>query len=314
MSPAERLARRRFIARTAKLEPVLRDALLETWDEIAAALKPGELEALIRAGTLDALISDDFLDRELVKYQAVYQATMREAAVLMAKDIPGLAAAGVFNVLNPRVIDAVQKLDTKVVRGLKEEIRGTVRDYVEAGLREGIGPRTLARGLRETIGMAPNQAQAVRNFRTYLEEGKFKTALDRKLRDKRFDRTLQKLAGTDGRLPKAQVDKMVDAYRRRMIAFNAETHARSAAIDALKKGQDLSWADAVEKGYVDGTRLRKRWVTVGDSRVRPEHAAMNGEEAAWDEAYPNGDSTPGENDYNCRCRSQYFQERRPQGA
>lgn len=315
MTSAQRLLRRRVQARIARIEPELRNALLAVFDDLAKSIKPSEIEAMIRSGALDDLLSDAMLDDVLAPFRATHQAIMGEATRLMARDVPGMSAStiGVFNVLSPRVIQAIRVLDTKVVRTLKEGIRKAVRDHVEAGLREGIAPKAIARGLREVIGMAPNQAEAVRNFRRMLETGDTE-ALTRKLRDHRFDRTLRKALGKDGTgLSTAQIDRMTDAYRRRMIAWNAETNARTAAIDALKQGQQLSWANAVDRGFVDGARLRKKWITVGDSKVRPEHQAMEGEgedgSIPWDGQYSNGDTVPGENEFNCRCRSQMFQVR-----
>jgi len=85
---------------------------------------------------------------------------------------------------------------------------------------------------------------------------------------------------------------------------------RTATLDALKKGQDLSWRDAIEKGVVVGT-LTKTWVTVHDDRVRPEHVAMDGQTVPFDAPYSNGQMVPGETDYNCRCISRVTVKREP---
>jgi hypothetical protein len=50
--------------------------------------------------------------------------------------------------------------------------------------------------------------------------------------------------------------------------LNAETNARTATVDSLKLGQQLTWQDAADKGIVDLALLDKTWVTVGDDRVR----------------------------------------------
>jgi len=44
---------------------------------------------------------------------------------------------------------------------------------------------------------------------------------------------------------------------------------------------------------------KKEWLTAGDERVRPEHAAMNGEMVLLDEPFSNGLMVPSEP--NCRC-------------
>ena len=300
---------RRMRDRAARLEPAMRKAYLDALAEIVRGIKPGELVKAINSGQLDRLGPDSVLDRGAAKLSAAHQSMVADAVRAMGADLPG--AAGAFDVLNPNVIDAVQKLNTKVVRGLKDEVRETVRGVVERGLEQGKAPAAIARQIRESVGLAPNQAEAVDNFERMLRERDL-GALTRKLRDHRFDGTLRKALGKDGAgLTEAQIKTMTDAYRRRYIAHNAETHARTATLDALKQGQKLSVEQAVEAGYLDGDRMRKRWSTVGDSKVRDEHVAMEGEDVAWDALYSNMEDVPGESTYNCRCRSVFYQAREP---
>jgi hypothetical protein len=120
-----------------------------------------------------------------------------------------------------------------------------------------------------------------------------------KLRDKR-------LKVTEAMTP-AQIDKAVDAYRKKFIAWHSDTVARTATLDALKKGQALAWQDAVDRGIVSGDRLFKVWITVGDDRVRDEHAAVNGESVPYNATYSTGEFTPGSSTFNCRCLSRYVQ-------
>ena len=80
-----------------------------------------------------------------------------------------------------------------------------------------------------------------------------------------------------------------------MIAFNAETHARSAALDINRLAQRMSWEDAAAQGIVDRTRLMRMRIGVNDSRERPEHVAINNEVVAFDEPYSNGEMVPGDN-------------------
>jgi hypothetical protein len=198
----------------------------------------------------------------------------------------------------------VRALDTKVVQTLKSDVVDVVRAHVENGLRDGVNPRVVARELGQVIGLAPNQEAAVRNFRKLLEAGD-PEALVRKLRDRRFDSTIRR-----GALGPEQIEKMTEAYRRRMIAFNAETNARTASLDSMRAGQRLSWQSAIDSGIVDGSRLVKRWSGVLDARERPEHVAMEGETVPFDQPFSNGEMTPGESTYNCRCIALMREQRR----
>ena len=278
---------------------ILRDSMPEA--QLVRILESGDINQLFSAVLNDAVLERAFLPvREQIR-----SATMANFRYF-ARDLPkggkidGVLAVS-FDVLNPTVIDAVRALDTKVVQGMSSDVRETVRAFTENGLRDGVSPRAIGRQIRDVVGLAPNQERAVANFRLLLESGD-RDALARKLRDKRFDRTLGKAFGGEGDgLTAKQIDGMVDAYRRKMLAFNANTQARTAALDSTKSAQRLSWLDAADKGIVDRDRLVRTWRGVKDDRERDEHLAMEGETVPVDQPYSNGEMVPGESTYNCRC-------------
>jgi hypothetical protein len=201
--------------------------------------------------------------------------------------------------LNPNTVKAALGLESTALETLTAEVAATVRQVVARGITEGVNPRTVARGLREAVGLAPNQEAAVTNFRAALEAGDFTKARGYALRDKRFDATLKK-AET---LTPEQIDRMAGAYRQRYVAWNAETHARTAALDAQRLGQKEAWETSLRETGFDRQRVTKRWVATVDDRTREEHLEANGTIVQIDEMYPydGGVMTPGEGTYNCRC-------------
>jgi hypothetical protein len=290
--------------------PEVRRAWLAGIAALRARVSGRELERLIANGEsqriIELLFSDANIDGAFARFRASQQMVTRDAVAYFGKDIPGAARATVgvaFDVLNPRVVDAVRILDTTMMQTVKADVREVVRAAITKGLEDGVGPRTTARALREVLGLAPNQLEAVSNFEAALRgvDGAG-NPLTRALRDKRFDATVKR-----GNLTEAQIQKMTDAYRRRMVAFNAETNARTATLDALKLGQELSWRDAIDKGILpEGAGLFKQWKGVMDDREREEHIAMEGETVPFDQPYSNGEMVPGESTYNCRCVSIIF--------
>lgn len=302
MTPAERLALQRLNRRAAQLAPTLVAALLRAMRAVRESLSVAEVERLIRAGRLsdavNAAVPLDRLERALSPASAV----LSEGAVTGARaTLPLLPRAARqviadFTVLNPRILDAVRQLDTAQIRSLAPEIRQTVRDTVEAGLVRGLNPRTVAQSLSGTIGLAPNQAEAVRNFRAALDARDLAKVRRYALRDARFS--------LDNLTP-ARIDTMVAAYERRMIAFNLETHARTAALEAQRVGQRLAWDEARQSGALGEAEVYKRWVATQDSRTRDEHSAMHGQEVPLDTPYSTGQMYPGEGEYNCRCTELY---------
>ena len=296
MSAAVELLRQRLERRASALAADLRTALLRAYDLLAKQLREPDLIRLIEQGRWDQIVTDDDARLVLRTLQTRLRDGVESAATsALRANFPGVA----FNTLAPAVVEGIQTLNDRALQTLSDQIRETVRQAVEQGLREGLHPRQVAVGLRDVIGLAPNQVEAVANFRRMLEAGDAE-ALTRALRDKRFDAMV-----TRGDLTPEQIDRMVTAYRRRFIAFNAETNTRTIAMDAQKLGQHLAYTDAVDRGDIAGEQLTKRWSGVLDDRERDSHLAMEGETVPWDSPYSNGQMQPGDGEWNCRCVSIY---------
>jgi uncharacterized protein with gpF-like domain len=277
MIPRDRALWLRFQRRAGQLSPELSKALLDAFRIIRDNLTAAEIDKLL-AG------DDALLDRAMLRVRARVRSTVEKGFNATVTQLPKGGAingevAVAFDTLNPKVIDAVRTLDTRVVNALKEDVRETVRAYVENGLRDGDAPTAIARRIRSVVGLSPSQAENARKYEAKLADS--------------------------GKYSAERVEKMAATYRRKAIALNAETNARTATLDSLKLGQKLSWDDAIAQGIVDPSRLKKTWITVGDDRVRDEHQAMQGESVGYDDAYSNGEYIPGESTYNCRCISRY---------
>jgi hypothetical protein len=314
-TPAERAFWRRVNLRAARLEPQLSKEMLRGFEQLRRILDTPQMAQLIDTASLDRFVatalSDQHLDRAFVGLKLQLQEGLGVAVSQMAKELPMIGVPGIgFDVLNPNIIEGIRTLNSRVMTTLQTGVRAGVRRHVELGLARGVNPREIARDLRGIVGMAPSQVDIVHNFRRALEGGPnravFSRALDYKLRDHRFDGEVARALIGNTALSPQQVDKMVAAYARRMVAFNAETNARTAALDAMKLGHRLSWEDAIDNGAADPERLFKRWSNVGDDRVRPDHVQLHGEVRPFDEPFSNGAMIPGDNEFNCRCLAIYF--------
>jgi uncharacterized protein with gpF-like domain len=303
VTPAERAFWAKLRMRAKDLEPALKKAMLDGFENLRRMMSDAELLRLAEnaEALLDGPLSEQAMDRAFAKLQDELQNGVNDATSLFGKDIgDGIR----FNYLNPRFIDAIRQLNTKVMQTLKADVREVVRAHIEQGLRQGVGPRVMARGIREVVGLSPAHERYISNYRKNLESGSRK-ALQYRLRDKRFDK-----ATIRGELSAEQVDRMVERYRERWVRHNAETNARTASIDAMKLGQRLSWEDAISKGVVNAQDLEETWVTAGDDRVRETHEKMNGEKKPFNGVYSNGQTIPGESEFNCRCISRVTVKRK----
>lgn len=204
---------------------------------------------------------------------------------MIAAGIP--ASAGVLG-FDGRAVRA-ERWAREHVGGMIREIvadqAAMARSVIEAQLAAGRGPRALAVELvgRVTpqgrsggfIGLTQNQAGYVLNARAQLvalDRGYF----ERALRDRRFDRLVDR-AIRDGRpLSAADIDRITGRYRDRLLAHRAETIARTESITALRAGRLEGIQQAAEQGIIDPARVKRIWDATLDARTRPDHRAMHG--------------------------------------
>jgi uncharacterized protein with gpF-like domain len=302
MTPTELRLWTAILRRAAALTPDLASRLLAAFVVLRNAFTDAELARAVQLGVPEQIaalvVNDATVAAALQPMRDELRSGIIDAVRYYQKQLPKppVGTIGIsFDYLNPRVIDAIRSLETRVMTSLTEDVRAVVRSVIERGMLDKIGPKALAQELRSVIGLGPSQLEQVANFRAKLEAGKSVTSYT--LRDKRF-----KPPTTP-----EQVDKQVAAYLKKRIAQNAETISRTASLDAMKLGQRLSWQDAIEQGFVDGARMRKRWSGVLDDRERPEHWAMEGQTVGFDERFSNGEMIPGDSTYGCRCLPMYFQ-------
>lgn len=292
----------RLAQRVARERPELQRALLRAIGQLGANLDdiPDRMLAqLVSSGDMERLLAEVLPPAQVDQAMQPLREAIREATAGAfrgaATDMPqSVLGPGIrFDLLDPRIMQAVQTVEVRRVDGLTDAMATTLRETVAAGIQAGDPPATIARALRSTLGLTPKQAEAVRNYRRLLESGDA-DALTRALRDKRFDATSRK-----GDLTEAQIDKMVGAYERRTVAMNANLQATAMARDAQFTGQQLAWKEAGDN--LDGGQLMKTWHHLpGQLDPRPEHEAMDGATVPIDQPYPNGDQFPGESDpWNC---------------
>jgi hypothetical protein len=311
VTPAEAQFWERVMARAARQRPAMIRAITQFIDNMRARLTDEAAAALVQSGMIDevvnGILSQVGLDTDAAPVRAEMLNTVQQAARVASADLPNGAQriAGAFNVLDPRIIESIRALDTKVIDDLKRNARIVVRNEAENAIRLGKNPREIAARLRAVVGLGETQREQVNNYRNALESGDWAKARTYIRRDRRYER----LMTGDKVLTPAQVNKMVAAYTGRRIGLNAESVARTAVMDAQKMGQEMAVRQAIEAGFLDGARMVKTWVTVGDDRVRDEHYAMEGETVKWDEPFSNFEMVAGESTYNCRCVVRYTQDR-----
>lgn len=181
-----------------------------------------------------------------------------------------------FDVLNPAVRRHMADYALDRIVDITSQQRDAIRTtLMQQSVLQGIGPIEVARTIREAIGLTPYQQAVVQRYRQELQDLD-PAALERKLRDRRFDPTVRRAIERGEALAADQIDRIVAAYHRRMLAMRAQTIARTEAIRATSYGA-VARAQEVLDLHPDLTVI-KRWMATDDERTRDTHRDLNGRE------------------------------------
>lgn len=179
-----------------------------------------------------------------------------------------------YDVVNERALAEMRRNQLRLIRQFTDKQRFATREALQDGIRRGINPRDMAREFRASIGLTDKQVRAVNNYRRMLGELD-STALRRKLRDGRFDRTVSRAIRDGKPLSRQQIDTMVGRYRERYIKYRSEVIARTESLRAVHAGTDEMYQQAFDSGTLRPDALVRVWDTSKDNRVRASHRAMD---------------------------------------
>lgn len=307
MTPAERDAAR--ILRFAdRLAPSLRRAYL---DAVAALSRANiaELTRRLAAGDIEGALATVFGSPEAIAASEALRSRYASGLIqLTAEAVRALPRVGRIivqaPVLSPQIVAGVKRWEDGAFARVSAEIRAGVRETMATEIAKGIGPRQVAAAVRETVaagGLTEYDVRIVNSFRRALEEGRTADALGRTLRDRRFDKALRR-----GELTPAEIEKMTEAYRRKLVGWRAETFARTSAIQAANDATTAAWAAGVAQGAYAYSDVRRYWVIADDERmcdVCPEIPEKNPDGVALNDPFltPDGPVMGPTMHPNCRC-------------
>jgi uncharacterized protein YbjQ (UPF0145 family) len=307
--PAERL-NRLVDQQEARIATVFRTAISALKDEIDV----NELATLLEQGRVN-----EALDR--LKHAAdALGASSNVAFVTSGQSTSDfLTASGigrvVFDQVNLNAVAMMQANRLELIREFTAEQLKATHIALVSGVEGGSNPIAQARNFRDSIGLTARQWGHVASYRAALERAgtdpeAMRNAISRELRDRRNDRTLQRIARDGGKLPAAKIDAMVSAYTNRYVAHRARVIGRTEAMRAVNQGNEEAYRQAIADGTIRADQLVREWRTRVDGRERRTHFFLNGEKRGWGETwvtengelrYPGDPSAPAKETIQCRC-------------
>ena len=202
-----------------------------------------------------------------------------------------------FGGRNERAERIALELGSKLVTEVVDDTRVMIAQTIRAGLEAGAGPLRTAldiggrvvNGKRQggLVGLDSRRAGWVQNYRAkLLAEGR----------------------------PQSQIDRMAQQYSNKLLRQRGETIARTETMKALSAGRYEAVAQIIENpnNDVQAQDIKVKWDSAGDGKVRPTHAAANGQTVQYGDPFVVGgfsmlhplDSSlgaPAEEIINCRC-------------
>lgn len=300
---------------------VLRDRAQVTL--IAQLLQAGDVDGAVRAVGLDPAA---FAALDTTITAAFVDGGQQTAATIPASVGPqGHRLQVLFGVRNPRAETWLRDNSSQLVTAIVTDQREMIQQNLEAGMRAGLNPRTVALDLvgrvdpvsgkrtGGSIGLTASQDDWVRNYAGALASDSPEDTFHNTLRDKRFDAAVRRAIASGTPVPADLQAKMVTAYRNRALRYRAETIARTEALSALHQAQNEAYQQTIDAGQVQAKSVKKIWRSAYDDRVRDTHRAMSGESVGMHEPFVSprgarllfpGDTSqgaPASEVVNCRC-------------
>lgn len=313
---AEQRALEQILSDQAKAGRLIKQAFLDAVNALGDQIDVERLIRLLNQGRVDQAIA--IVDAQTLAQGWAPVASAISTSALLAGQSAARAANEFgtitfsFGPTNPQTIEYLRSYELSRLRGLTQDALESVRRVIADGIRAGRNPIDIAREVREFIGLVPSQTQAVLNYRGYLENLD-SAALNRALRDARFDPTIEAAITSGKPLTQEQVDRMVARYTARYLKYRSEVIARTEAIRAVSIGNHQLWKQTVADGKVRADQITRTWIYTHDSKVRDAHRlipSMNPQGVGLDQPFdsilgpimfPGDPAADIANTANCRC-------------
>ena len=302
--PAERLEKL-----VLSMEPRFRARFLAVVKSIKDSTTLESVSRLLAAGLVDeALVTAEVA---ALRMSSLWTQVFINSGSETAKVLEGsLNILVEFDHINQGALDVMTRSRLRLIQEFTAEQRAATHEALIDGVRRGANPIEQARNFRNSIGLTQHQQQIVNNYRGQLERLD-RSAFDRLLRDKRFDRTLRDAIESGRALSPDQIDRMVTRYAEKWVKYRSEVIARTESLRSVHSGNNEMYRQAVERGDLDSEELVRAWNTSQRPNVRDSHKTMHGQERKMGEMflsgegnlleYPGDDRAPASDTVQCVC-------------
>lgn len=174
--------------------------------------------------------------------------------------------------------------------------------------------RQAIRLLKMSVGLTRQQFAALLTYRQALTDMSL-ASLSPQLRDQDADERIRRAIAEGAILTDAAIFALLEAYRNNLLNFRAMRIAQTETTQTVHNGIEAVLAAAVFAGVLAADSIIRTWRTRQDSRVRPTHRPMHGQQRPANTSFTSGGgvslrfpgdpNAPGSEIVGCRCYLQF---------
>ncbi|TPK59036.1 head morphogenesis protein [Mesorhizobium sp. B2-5-1] len=329
--------RQRFDILVSQFEPAVRSAFIEAIDDINSNIVLRRIVERLERGDINGAVAAMHLDPAAFRpLDEAIRAAFNGGGVSAVEGMPTLRDPSGHRIVvrwDARNLAAEQWLQdhsAQLVTGIVQDQQTAIRTALETGLARGDNPTKTAvavvgrvstvTGRREggIIGLTGPQASFVATAREELLSGdpaQMRNYLERKRRDKRFDKTVAKAIADGKTVPAAMVDRITGRYADSLLKLRADTIGLHETFAALGASKDIAFRQQMEKGNLRADVVTKGWKHTPQEHPRMQHVAMQGQVVPFDQSftapdgtsipYPHAPGVPTRHTLGCKCFAEY---------
>jgi hypothetical protein len=245
-----------------------------------------EVKRLIEIGDIPSAIDliEEAFEEAVSEVAELTQDTYKAYLLLLG------ASLGVklrLDITSDPLLDMIRSNRGTLVQRIRQGQRDATNRAIVDSYTNGAG---VTDAVLQSVGLSGASMKAVHNYR---------------------DSLLRQNTTNDVKMGDAEIERMVEAYRRKMYRNRGEVIGYATAVRAFAESQQLAMDTAIEQGEVDPQNVTRVWNRVADDRVRDAHNVMHGQTAGIDESfidgsgnelmYPGDPKAPIGTTINCRC-------------
>lgn len=319
-----------------KFEPQVRAAFIAAIQAQRQAIDVSDLIAALEEGNIEKAVNLFRANQQLLfPLTEAVRASYLAGSTVAASALPIKVRASFGFGGNPRAVEAIERITTKLAGILEAEKLDMAREVFTRGVAEGVPPRKQAldmvgrvpKGGRVRsggfIGLDSQRAGQAQRVQAILSDPEriseyFNGSKPRfTSTDRRFDKKVRAAIKAGKALSPADLSKVTRLHKTRLLKQRGETIARTETLNALRTGQHDGFGTMVDDGLVAADDLTKEWLTQRDGRERDAHAALGGTVLGFKELFQSptggalahaGDTANGAGAADlvqCRCATVY---------